>query len=226
MTPGRLPVSLPLLPLPQLSPSRYASLKACALREVWTAARVPSLPPANPGSILFFEVYRDIEAFLRHVNGLVYTGFVKQHGGLFLTWGTIFPLGVSLGLLLVQLLARRLVWPSADEFTVADLLRVRQFLAILLQLRRRHRAHVDGAADQAVARRAGVRATGEGRRPHQREEFVDTLVVLVVAGLRVAHPPSEGGAAPLPNLPPSHGAGEAGARSAMRLTHTATPDTG
>jgi hypothetical protein len=46
---------------------------------------------------------------------------VKQHGGIFLTRGTIFPLAVSLGLLLIQFLARRLVWPEADDFTAADL---------------------------------------------------------------------------------------------------------
>jgi hypothetical protein len=46
---------------------------------------------------------------------------VKRHGGIFLTRGTIFPLAVSLGLLLIQFLARRLVWPEADDFTAADL---------------------------------------------------------------------------------------------------------
>jgi hypothetical protein len=46
---------------------------------------------------------------------------VKQHGGIFLTWGTVFPLGITLALLLTQLLARRLLWPGADSFTVADL---------------------------------------------------------------------------------------------------------
>jgi hypothetical protein len=46
---------------------------------------------------------------------------VKQHGNIFLTWGTVLPLGVTLGLLLTQLVARRLVWPSADEFTAARL---------------------------------------------------------------------------------------------------------
>jgi hypothetical protein len=46
---------------------------------------------------------------------------VKKHGGVFLTRGTILPLAVSLGLLLLQLLARRLVWPEADAFKFTDL---------------------------------------------------------------------------------------------------------
>jgi hypothetical protein len=46
---------------------------------------------------------------------------VKQHGKMFLTRGTIFPLAVSLGLLLIQLLARKLVWPEADAFTASEL---------------------------------------------------------------------------------------------------------
>jgi hypothetical protein len=46
---------------------------------------------------------------------------VKQHRGIFLSRGTIFPLAVSLGLLLAQLLTRRLLWPEADSFTAADL---------------------------------------------------------------------------------------------------------
>jgi hypothetical protein len=49
---------------------------------------------------------------------------VKQHGSLFLTRGTIFPLAVSLGLILAQMLARQLLWPGADSFTIADLPRI------------------------------------------------------------------------------------------------------
>jgi predicted enzyme related to lactoylglutathione lyase/quinol monooxygenase YgiN len=45
--------------------------------------RVQSLPPADPDSVLFFEVYRDVGAFLRHVNGPLFTGFVASHGDLF-----------------------------------------------------------------------------------------------------------------------------------------------
>ncbi|WP_454738480.1 antibiotic biosynthesis monooxygenase [Cupriavidus necator] len=45
--------------------------------------RLQSLPPADPLSVLFFETYRDADAFLRHVNGPVFTGFVRQNGELF-----------------------------------------------------------------------------------------------------------------------------------------------
>jgi hypothetical protein len=46
---------------------------------------------------------------------------VKQHRGLFLTWGTILPALLMLLLLLGQLLASRLLWPHADV-TIAQLL--------------------------------------------------------------------------------------------------------
>lgn len=45
--------------------------------------RLQSLPPVDPFSVLFFEVYRNADAFLRHVNGPVFTGFVERHGELF-----------------------------------------------------------------------------------------------------------------------------------------------
>jgi hypothetical protein len=46
---------------------------------------------------------------------------LKQHRGVFLSRGTFFPLAVSLGLLLLQLAARHLLWPDADAFTAAEL---------------------------------------------------------------------------------------------------------
>jgi hypothetical protein len=57
---------------------------------------------------------------------------VKQHGAIFLTRGTIFPLAVSLALLLLQFLARRLVWPEADAFTVARLPEVWPAIPVIL----------------------------------------------------------------------------------------------
>lgn len=42
-----------------------------------------ALPPSDPHSVLFFEVYRDVAAFQRHVAGPVFTQFVAQHGDLF-----------------------------------------------------------------------------------------------------------------------------------------------
>ena len=38
---------------------------------------------------------------------------VTQHRGIFLTWGTVLPLATSLGLLLVQTIASRFLWPHA-----------------------------------------------------------------------------------------------------------------
>ncbi len=43
-----------------------------------------SLPPPAPNSLLFFEAYRDADAFHRHVNGAIFTRFVADHGGLFI----------------------------------------------------------------------------------------------------------------------------------------------
>lgn len=45
--------------------------------------RLQSLPPADPLSVLFFETYRNADAFLHHVSGPVFTAFVRQHGELF-----------------------------------------------------------------------------------------------------------------------------------------------
>ncbi|MCK6590883.1 MAG: VOC family protein [Polyangiaceae bacterium] len=47
--------------------------------------RVTSLPPSAPGSVLFFEVYRNVDAFQRHVSGAIFTGFVRKHGDLFVS---------------------------------------------------------------------------------------------------------------------------------------------
>jgi uncharacterized protein len=48
-------------------------------------ADLPSLPPTDPSSVLFFEVYRDAEAFEKHVNGFTFTGFVARYGHLFVS---------------------------------------------------------------------------------------------------------------------------------------------
>jgi len=44
-----------------------------------------SLPPSIPLSLLFFEVYRDAQAFEDHVQGPLFTQFVQQYGDLFVT---------------------------------------------------------------------------------------------------------------------------------------------
>jgi predicted enzyme related to lactoylglutathione lyase/quinol monooxygenase YgiN len=41
------------------------------------------LPPGRPHTLLFFEIYRDKAAFHRHVQGPVFTAFVREHGRLF-----------------------------------------------------------------------------------------------------------------------------------------------
>lgn len=45
--------------------------------------RLQALPPADPLSILFFETYRNADAFLAHVDGEIFKAFVSKHGGLF-----------------------------------------------------------------------------------------------------------------------------------------------
>jgi quinol monooxygenase YgiN len=45
-------------------------------------ARVQSLPPGSPHSVVFFECYRDIDAFLAHLHGPIFEAFVRDHGAL------------------------------------------------------------------------------------------------------------------------------------------------
>jgi uncharacterized protein len=42
-------------------------------------AKRGSLPPPSPQTLLFFEVYADEKAFLAHVNGPLFTGFLKRY---------------------------------------------------------------------------------------------------------------------------------------------------
>lgn len=44
-----------------------------------------NLPLPSDGVIVFFEVYKDKDAFLKHLTGESFTGFVKQYGNLFLS---------------------------------------------------------------------------------------------------------------------------------------------
>lgn len=46
-----------------------------------------NLPTPYDGEIVFFECYKNKDAFLAHLNGEVFTGFVKQYGNLFLSSG-------------------------------------------------------------------------------------------------------------------------------------------
>jgi predicted enzyme related to lactoylglutathione lyase/quinol monooxygenase YgiN len=45
--------------------------------------RLQALPPVAPNHLLFFEMYRDADAFLRHLHGPIFTRFVEQHAELF-----------------------------------------------------------------------------------------------------------------------------------------------
>jgi hypothetical protein len=49
------------------------------------AASVPlySLPPSSPQLVVFFETYRNADAFTRHLTGPVFTKFVTDHQQLF-----------------------------------------------------------------------------------------------------------------------------------------------
>ena len=42
-----------------------------------------SLPPTAATEIVFVEVYEDEAAFLKHIKGPVFTGFLRDHGDLF-----------------------------------------------------------------------------------------------------------------------------------------------
>ncbi|MFA7240036.1 MAG: antibiotic biosynthesis monooxygenase [Sulfuricellaceae bacterium] len=52
-------------------------------RPIRNTPELQSLPPADPASVLFFEVYRNKEAFHAHVTGPVFTDFVTRYGHLF-----------------------------------------------------------------------------------------------------------------------------------------------
>jgi hypothetical protein len=57
---------------------------------------------------------------------------VLGHRHIFLTWSTLLPLILVLGLWLLNTLASRFVWTTADRFTVADLLNVRLAVPVVL----------------------------------------------------------------------------------------------
>ncbi|RDU98009.1 VOC family protein [Trinickia dinghuensis] len=46
--------------------------------------RLQSLPPDDPLTVLFFETYRNADAFDKHVNGAVFTSFLKRCGQFFI----------------------------------------------------------------------------------------------------------------------------------------------
>ncbi len=62
MRPGILPETPVLQPLRRVSPSRFFSLKECALREIWSASRQESLLPPSPAAQLGTVIHRLLEA--------------------------------------------------------------------------------------------------------------------------------------------------------------------
>jgi RecB family exonuclease len=61
MKPGILPDILQIAPIRRISPSRFISLKECALKEVWTAARQPMLLPQSPAARVGAVIHRLLE---------------------------------------------------------------------------------------------------------------------------------------------------------------------
>jgi hypothetical protein len=57
---------------------------------------------------------------------------VRQHGHIFLTWGTVMPLALSLALVLANWVASTHLWPQANDFTVARLLAAWPAVPVLL----------------------------------------------------------------------------------------------
>ncbi len=57
---------------------------------------------------------------------------VGQHSHIFLTWGTVMPLALSLGLVLANWVASTVLWPRANDFTVARLLEVLPAVPVVL----------------------------------------------------------------------------------------------
>ncbi|HEV2864306.1 MAG TPA: antibiotic biosynthesis monooxygenase [Pyrinomonadaceae bacterium] len=52
---------------------------------VWAdTGALQSLPPAVVPSLLFFETYRDVDAFKAHVRGRLFKQFVKEYGRCFI----------------------------------------------------------------------------------------------------------------------------------------------
>ncbi|WP_296703454.1 antibiotic biosynthesis monooxygenase [Algoriphagus sp.] len=44
-----------------------------------------NLPNPPPGEVVFFEIYKDKDAFEKHINGPIFTNFIKKNSSLFLT---------------------------------------------------------------------------------------------------------------------------------------------
>lgn len=75
-------------------------------------------------TLLRVQQYRTILGVIRDVPGRwpKLFGLIRQHRGLFLTWGTILPLVLTLGLWLAHTLLRRFVLSDGEDLTVEQLL--------------------------------------------------------------------------------------------------------
>jgi hypothetical protein len=78
--------------------------------------------------------YRAILGLVRNMPGRWprLLALIREHGNLFLTWGTVMPLLLSLVLLVFNTLASRRLWPRADDFTGAQLLQVWPALPLVM----------------------------------------------------------------------------------------------
>lgn len=61
MVPGILRRTLPLAQINRVSPSRFALLRECALREVWAASGAPNLLPASPAARFGSAIHQLLE---------------------------------------------------------------------------------------------------------------------------------------------------------------------
>jgi hypothetical protein len=85
------------------------------------------------GTVIRFRQYRAVAGLVRSMPGRWprLLQLLRRHGNIFLTWGTVLPLGLLLALFLANWLASNLLWPHAD-FTVAHLLGLWPALPVVL----------------------------------------------------------------------------------------------
>lgn len=72
--------------LATLAQTVYAEEPGTLVYRVHTPLTDPelvSLPPIAPGTVVFYEEYRDASAFLAHLNGPAFTGFTQAYGAMF-----------------------------------------------------------------------------------------------------------------------------------------------
>jgi hypothetical protein len=85
------------------------------------------------GTAIRFRQYRAIAGLVRSMPGRWprLLQLLRQHGNIFLTWGTVLPLLLLLGLLLANTLASHLLWPQA-YFTMSHLVGLWPALPVVL----------------------------------------------------------------------------------------------